>query len=106
MAALIIALLKIAGGPALVLVLRKLAPEWIKRLPPAVQPVFAALVNVLVALGTGADPVASIAMLIEVCKSFIAGMGVIKTGDVFTGNAATVTAAEKEMIRDLPKEND
>lgn len=101
MTALIISLLKFAGGPALVLVLRKLAPVWVKKLPASAQPLFAAAVNVLVAISTGADPVASIAMLVEACKAFVAGMGVIKTGDVFTGNASTVTAAEKAVVRDF-----
>lgn len=97
--ALIITLLKLAGGPALVFILRKVAPVFLKKAPGALQPVLASIINVVIAISTGADPVMSLAALVEAVQYFVGTLGVVKTADLFTGNSNTVNDNEKDIIR-------
>ena len=99
MTALIIGLLKMLGGPGLVLVLRKVAPVFLKKAPAALQPILAAVVNVVIAISTGVDPVLSLAALVEAVKVFFATGGIVKFGiDMPKGKSNTVTGNDKAFI--------
>lgn len=90
--------LKLVVGPALIWALRQFAPTIIKKFPVWLQPVAAALINIVIAVATGTDPVLSIAALVEAIKVAVETGGVVKGIDLVKGRVNTVTAEEKAKL--------
>lgn len=94
----LIPLLKMVGGPALVWCLRQFLPSLVSKFPAWAQPITACVVNVIVAVASGVDPVNSIAALIEAIKVAVETLGAVKALDLAKGKQNTITAGEKSVL--------
>jgi hypothetical protein len=96
--AALLPILKLVAGPALVWLIRTFLPKLTAALPAWAQPIAAAVVNIVVAVASGVDPVNSIAALVEAIKAAVLTLGAVKTIDLAAGKANVVTAGEKAAL--------
>jgi hypothetical protein len=96
--AALLPILKLVAGPALVWLIRTFLPKLTAALPAWAQPIAAAVVNIIVAVASGADPVTSVTALVEAIKAAVLTLGAVKALDLAAGNQNVITAGEKAAL--------